>query len=138
MSARAELGRIGEDAAEALYRRLGFEVVARNHKTPHGEIDLIARRGRQLVFCEVKARRSDRCGLPAEAVDHEKQGRLRSLAAEWLASARPGAVDVRFDVVSVIVRDARSRACGGVARLDERSPSGPGCGIEVTHIADAF
>ncbi|MGH2731150.1 MAG: YraN family protein [Actinomycetota bacterium] len=117
MDARPALGRAGEDLAADLYRRLGFVVVGRNYRCAHGEIDLVARRGRTLVFCEVKTRTTDRWGQPSEAVGAVKQARLRRLAAHWLGECRPGPVQVRFDVVSVIVRGART---------------------EVTHIPDAF
>jgi putative endonuclease len=117
MNARNALGRAGEDLAARHYRRLGFKVVERNHRRPGGEIDLVLRRGRVLVFCEVKTRSSDRWGVPAEAVHPVKQERLRRLAAGWMTDKRPGRVDVRFDVVSAMVRDGR---------------------IEIEHIADAF
>ncbi|MGH2816932.1 MAG: YraN family protein [Actinomycetota bacterium] len=117
MDARPELGRRGEDLAVSVFRRLGFEIVQRNYRCRHGEVDLIARRGRILVFCEVKTRRTDLWGIPAEAVDHRKQSRLRLLAALWLAEHAVGRVQVRFDVVSVIVRPNRN---------------------EITHIPDAF
>ena len=109
MHARSELGRSGEDAAARLYRSRGFEIVARNVRFGRsGEIDRIVRRGSLIVFCEVKSRGSDRWGVPAEAVAYSKQARLRRLAAAWLSENRPGPVDIRFDVVSVIVRDGRS------------------------------
>jgi putative endonuclease len=117
MDARPELGRRGEDLAESVFRRLGFDIVQRNYRCKHGEIDLIARRGRILVFCEVKTRTTDTWGTPAEAVGFRKQSRLRRLAAVWLTDHAVGRVEVRFDVVSVIVRPDRS---------------------EVTHIPDAF
>lgn len=117
MNARATLGRAGEDLATRYYRRLGFKIIERNHRRRGGEIDLVARRGRLLVFCEVKTRTSDRCGLPAEAVHPLKQQRLRRLAAGWMSEYRPGRVEIRFDVVSALVRDGR---------------------IELTHIPDAF
>lgn len=117
MHARSKLGRRGEDAACDLFRRLGFHVVERNYRSGRGEIDVVARRGDVLVFCEVKTRRSDEWGLPAEAVDRAKQARLRRLAAAWMAERRPGYVDVRFDVVSVIVRGEQT---------------------DVTHVVDAF
>src|SRR5919106_435525 len=75
MDARPELGRRGEDLAESVYRRLGFDIVQRNYRCRQGEIDLIARRGRVLVFCEVKTRRTDMWGTPAEAVGFRKQAR---------------------------------------------------------------
>ncbi len=76
--------------------------MARNWRCAIGEIDLIVRRGRTLVVCEVKTRRSDAFGVPALAVGAAKQQRLRRLAAAWLADNRVGrGVDVRFDVAAI-------------------------------------
>ncbi len=55
---RRVLGKLGEDLAVGHFRRLGFVVVARNVRTRHGEIDLIAFDGRALVFAEIKTRRA--------------------------------------------------------------------------------
>jgi putative endonuclease len=102
VAAHIEYGQRGEERAAAWYRHRGYEIVCRNWRCAIGEIDLIARRGRLVVVCEVKARRSDAFGVPALAVGAAKQQRLRRLAAAWLASNRTGRnVDVRFDVVAV-------------------------------------
>jgi putative endonuclease len=98
----AVLGREGEDQAAAWYVARGYEVVARNWRVPAGEIDLVARRGRLVVIAEVKARSSDRFGMPVEAVVAAKQARLRRLAAAWLKQAGVRGARVRFDVVSVL------------------------------------
>jgi putative endonuclease len=108
MHARTTLGRSGEDAAASLYEHRGYRVIERNYRVRDGEIDLVLRRGHELVFCEVKTRTSERWGEPSEAVRWAKQHRLRRLGAHWLQQRRPGAVDVRFDVASVIVRDGRA------------------------------
>ena len=86
-----------------MYERDGYVILERNYRVREGELDVIARRGRIVVFCEVKTRRSDRWGLPAEAVEWKKQARLRRLAARWMRERQPGEVDVRFDVVSIVV-----------------------------------
>ena len=57
---RSTTGRIGEEATAALYRDRGFDVIVRNWRCGLGEIDVVARRGRLLVFCEVKTRSGDR------------------------------------------------------------------------------
>jgi putative endonuclease len=102
VAAHIEFGQRGEDRAVAWYRARGYEIVCRNWRCPIGEIDLIARRGRLLVVCEVKSRRSDAYGVPALAVGAAKRQRLRRLAAAWLADNRGGRnVEVRFDVVAV-------------------------------------
>lgn len=100
-TARRAYGDFGERLAAEWYERQGYEIVARNWRCREGEIDLVARRGRVVVICEVKARRTDAYGSGFEAVTPVKQARLRRLAARWLGEARPGAVDVRFDVVAV-------------------------------------
>jgi putative endonuclease len=81
--------------------REGFEVIARNWRGGGAEVDLIARRGRLVVFAEVKARASDAFGVPALAVGPAKQRRLRRAGAAWLASAGEF-FEVRFDVVAVL------------------------------------
>ena len=65
-----------------------------------GELDLVLWRSGEIVFCEVKSRRSERFGAAAEAVDWRKQRRIRALASQWLkVSGRRGRV--RFDVATV-------------------------------------
>jgi putative endonuclease len=101
-----DLGARGEQAALEHYRRAGYRVVARNWRCGLGELDLVLARGRTLVFCEVKTRRGGAFGGPFEAVTWRKQGKLRGLAQAFLA-ARPGTwEEVRFDVASVMVREA--------------------------------
>jgi putative endonuclease len=117
VNASQDLGRAGETKAADHYRNLGFKILDRNHTRPGGEIDLVVRRGRLLVFCEVKTRTSGRFGTPAEAVHPTKQARLRKLAAGWMREHHPGRVTVRFDVVSAMVR---------------------GDAIEIDHIENAF
>jgi putative endonuclease len=102
---RRALGAGGEDRAAEWYSGHGYEVLARNWRTSGGELDLVARRERTLVFCEVKTRSDVAFGEPFEAVTRAKQLRLRRLAAEWLRTcAPPGRFDIRFDVVSVTGR----------------------------------
>ncbi len=99
---RQRLGAAGEDRAAEWYRRAGYEVVARNWRCRSGELDLIVRRGRTFVFCEVKTRSSDAFGAPVEAVSRAKQVRVRHLAARWLEEAPLRPTEIRFDVASVL------------------------------------
>ena len=81
----------------------GYEVVARTWRCRGGELDLVVRQGKTLVFCEVKARGGQAFGAPAEAVTRAKQARIRRLAAAWLREEAPRrAATIRFDVVSVL------------------------------------
>ncbi len=98
---RRALGRQGEDQAAAWYVAQGYTVLARNWRCREGEIDLVVRRGATVVFVEVKARRTDRFGVPAEAVTPVKQRRLRTLARRYL-EATDERGQLRFDVVSIL------------------------------------
>ena len=100
--ARRALGADGEQAVAAWYVEHGYEVVEQNWRCRAGELDLILRRGRTFVFCEVKTRTTDRFGAPVEAITREKQVRLRHLAARWLEDAPMRPTEIRFDVASVL------------------------------------
>jgi putative endonuclease len=95
------LGAAGEDAVALWYADRGYSVLARNWRVREGEIDLVARRDATIAFCEVKTRRGDGFGSPAEAVTMRKQVRLRKLAVRWLADNPSRAEVLRFDVASV-------------------------------------
>jgi len=101
---RRAVGAYGERLAERHLNEQGLVVLARNWRCGDGEIDLILRDGDDVVFCEVKTRRSDTYGTPAEAVSRTKAQRLRRLAARWLAESSVRPREVRFDVVAVTAR----------------------------------
>jgi putative endonuclease len=105
LSART-LGTSGEALAEDHLRGLGYVIVARDVRTPLGQLDLVARDGPTLVFVEVKTRAGHGFGLPQEAVDARKIRKLRQLAAYYL-KVNPHHGLVRFDVVGLTVRDGR-------------------------------
>jgi putative endonuclease len=104
MDTRPHTGRIGEDAAELVYVRRGYRVLARNWRCGIGELDLVLGRGSVLVFCEVKTRRGARFGGGYEAVDPRKRRKLRAVAEVFLLQAPVRPADVRFDVASVAIR----------------------------------
>jgi putative endonuclease len=110
---RQHLGRLGEDLAAEHLERLGYAIVCRNHRTRFGEIDLIARDGDCLVFCEVKTRRGR--GEPWDGLHDAKRAQVRRMARAYLTETtdRPRTRQLRFDAVGVVV-DARGR----LTRLD--------------------
>ncbi len=112
---RHELGRQGERLALEHLRRLGYELVAHNHRTRFGELDLVVCDGRTLVFAEVKTRRSSRGAPPWEALDERKRRQVRRMASAFLhdVPARPRVRDVRFDAIAVELDGT-----GGLVRLD--------------------
>ena len=111
---RQHLGRLGERLAAEHFSRLGFSVLAQNHHTRFGELDLVLSDGRTLVFCEVKTRRLG-SGEPFDSLHGAKQSQVRRIAAHWLSepSDRPWHEELRFDAIGVLV-DRED----GLVRLD--------------------
>ena len=99
---RRAIGAYGERLAARHLQEIGFTLLQSNWRCADGEIDLILRDGPDLVFCEVKTRRTAAFGPPAAAVDHRKVRRLRQLASRWLIESGVRAERIRFDVVEVL------------------------------------
>jgi putative endonuclease len=97
--------RLGPDAERRVrlhYRLRGYRILDANAWAGRYELDLVVRRGRRLVFCEVKARSDAGYGDPWEAVGPEKARRIEQAAEAWLARRRElGELDVSFEVVAV-------------------------------------
>jgi len=95
-------GGAAERRAAWHYRVRGYRIVETNAWAGGYELDVVARRGRTIVFCEVKHKVDDRFGDPFEMIDSEKQRRIRQAAETWLAAhAQFQALHVRFDAVAV-------------------------------------
>jgi putative endonuclease len=90
----------GEDRAAQFLERQGLAIVARNYRTRHGEIDLVAREGEVLVFVEVRVRADARYGSAAESIGWAKQRRICAAARFYLARLR-SQPRCRFDVVAL-------------------------------------
>lgn len=103
MAAKDAVGRYGETVVARSLECDGWEVLARNWRTAHGELDLVARDGNTVVAVEVKTRRSTTHGSPLEAVTPAKVARLRSLLAAWLAEQAQSFPHMRIDVVGVML-----------------------------------
>jgi putative endonuclease len=99
---RRTLGDYGERMAERYLTERGLSVIDRNWRCARGELDLVARDGDCLVFCEVKTRRTERFGAPVEAVDRRKAARLRRLASAWLQAHGEHAGQIRIDVIGIL------------------------------------
>jgi putative endonuclease len=100
---RGNLGHQGEQIAASFLESQGYLLIDRNWRCARGEIDIVACRGDDLVFVEVKTRSSLSHGHPLEAITLSKLARLRSLAAAW-RQAHPEARGVpRIDALAVLI-----------------------------------
>jgi putative endonuclease len=99
-------GRRGEDLAHRFLRKQGYIIVARNYRLSSGdaEADLIARDGEDLVIVEVKTRATDEFGPPEQAVNPEKRRHLMRVAREYARKTDTPWEQVRFDIVSIVLR----------------------------------
>ena len=109
---RSELGALGERLAAEHLEKQGYRILERNFRCRMGEIDLIARRGNELVFTEVKLRKDASHGEAREFVTASKQRKLL-LTAEYYLSARPWAqnLQARFDVIEVYAPQGTEENC---------------------------
>ncbi len=111
-------GAEGEKMAAEFLLRQGYRILERNFRTVLGEIDLIAKDGKVLVFVEVKARSGIRFGVPQMAVDLRKQAKMSRVALVYLSQKKLEACECRFDVIGIT--------------------KGSNGGAEIEHFKDAF
>lgn len=103
------LGKAGEEKAVGLLKDSGYRIISRNYKTKLGEIDIIAFDRDTLCFIEVKTRRSDKFGLPLEAISVFKQRQISKVALEFLKEKKLLEKKSRFDVISVLLSEDKPR-----------------------------
>lgn len=96
------VGAYGERVAAEHLVAAGMVILDRNWRCAAGELDIVARDGDTVVFCEVKTRTGTGFGSPLEAVTPRKAARLRRLAATWLHERDVRVPDVRIDLVGVL------------------------------------
>jgi putative endonuclease len=103
MAQHTTIGAQGEEIAARYLLGKKYEILQRNFRSRHGEIDIIARRKNVLIFVEVKTRRSSAFGSPLEAVSLKKQRSIGSVAQAYLQHNRLNGSAARFDVIAVLL-----------------------------------
>jgi putative endonuclease len=116
MAEHLETGKIGEEKAAAFLVENGYEIVERNYRHKHAEIDLIARKGKMLIFVEVKTRTNVSYGMPEASVDYTKAKLVMRVAEKYIFD-KDWMFDVRFDVIAIIINNDK---------------------VKITHFEDAF
>ena len=102
------LGNFGERVAASHLESKGYEILERNWSTREGEIDIIASRGKDLVFVEVRTRRSRNFGTPEESVTGRKAAHVRAAAAAYVQEHPDAPPNQRVDVIALEL-DAKGR-----------------------------
>lgn len=94
-------GAAAEEQAAEFLRKKGFKILARNYLARGGELDIVAREGKTLVFVEVKSRASEAFGGAVAAVTPAKQKRVVAAAVQYIKENRPAYDSIRFDVICI-------------------------------------
>ena len=98
---RQQFGKRSENLAVWYLKKIGYKIIEQNYRTPLGEIDIIAKEKKTIVFVEVKSRQSIRYGNPKWAVTPKKQRKISMVALQYLKSIRQTDAKARFDVVAI-------------------------------------
>ena len=108
MAQHNETGKQGETEAARFLQEKGYEIMGRNFRYQHAEIDLVVRKGKMMVFVEVKTRTNLSFGNPEEFVSYAK-AKLVMKAAEHYIFAHNWQFDVRFDILAISVVGSEMR-----------------------------
>lgn len=100
-SSAQDLGKAGETEAEKFLRRAGLKVIGKNVRVGKFEIDLIAKDGNEIVFVEVKTRRSNKWGYPESSVDYKKQKGLFKAGKYYFSKHFSDKHTYRFDIIAI-------------------------------------
>jgi len=105
MDKRRRFGNACEVAAARFLEGRGYRILAHQFRTNFGEIDLVAEKGEELVFVEVKARKNLDFGYPEEAVDHRKLRKMSAAAEIYMEQNKLINLPFRFDIIAMLLRD---------------------------------
>ena len=106
---KRKFGIIGEKIAQGYLINKGYEIVETNYYTKRGEIDIIAKKDKCIVFIEVKTRTNIKFGTPAMAVNFTKKKHIKNVAKTFLYLNRMQYCEVRFDVIEVFFNDGKCK-----------------------------
>lgn len=95
------IGNIGEEAAVQALKKRGYKIIERNYRTKMGEIDIIAKDGEYTVFVEVRLRKSNAFGSPADTIDERKQQKIIKTAQLYAVKNDIYDTPMRFDAVLI-------------------------------------
>lgn len=98
-----QTGKVGEEIAREYLKKKGYGIIEQNYKTKYAEIDLVAKKGNELIFVEVRTKKGDNFGTPEETIDKRKMRKLWGNARAYVARKRWQG-PYRVDAVCIILR----------------------------------
>lgn len=100
---KQQTGKKGEQIATEYLKKQGYKILERNYYTNRGELDIIAKQKKEIIFIEVKTRKNNKYGLPREAVTKNKQQHMYTTARLYLYKTHQENAQTRFDVIEVYI-----------------------------------
>ncbi len=100
-----QIGAIGENHAAEYLKSKNYDILQMNFYCRYGEIDIVAKDKKNIVFVEVKTRRSIKYGKGMEAVNYRKQQKIKKVALYYLKKNTPIFSNIRFDVIDILIRN---------------------------------
>lgn len=98
-----EIGRYGEDVATEFLEKRDYVIISRNFLCKQGELDIIAQKEEEIIFCEVKTRTNEKFGKPRDAVDFSKKSHMWNSARYFLHINNLVNKYIRFDVIEIFI-----------------------------------
>lgn len=120
----------------------GYSILDRNYRNRYGEIDIIAKKGRNLIFTEVKTRTNLKYGDPLEAINRSKVTRIKKVASLYIANNKLSAYSPSFNVISIIIDRSFIKKIAEkgstLQAITSLSPLKDNKNLKVEHIENAF
>lgn len=101
------IGRFGEEEAVRFLENRDYSIMSRNFSCNQGEIDIVATKGNEIIFCEVKTRSNQKYGYPIDAVNNNKQKHIWNAAEYYLYKNNLINNYVRFDVIEIYIENSK-------------------------------
>ncbi|MCI8620931.1 MAG: YraN family protein [Clostridia bacterium] len=108
MSLNKEEGKLGERVAVEYLKEKGYEIICQNFACRQGEIDIVAKDRKELVFIEVKTRKGMKYGEAREAVHNKKLKHILGTASYYLYKTNQESAYIRIDVIEVYLKQRRN------------------------------
>ncbi len=100
---KKELGRYGEQRAVQYLQENGYKIISRNYYSRYGELDIVCQKQREIIFVEVKTRKTKLYGSPEESITYKKMQSMKKAALQYLHDYPAAFRGLRFDVISIFI-----------------------------------
>ncbi len=102
---KKQLGKHGEERAARYLQKKGYKIIKTNYYTRYGELDIVCEKKGEIIFVEVKTRRTTTYGTPEESITYQKMQHIKKAALIYLNEWKQPFKGIRFDVITILIGD---------------------------------